>query len=287
MSKMVWIDGRLTPRDQARISVFDHGLLYGDGVFEGLRQYNGRVFRQEAHLHRLFASAHAIRLEIPLNRQELSRAIDQTIAANALTECYVRLIVTRGVGALGVSPAKCDKPSVIIIADGIELYPPETYRSGLEIITASTIRTPPAALSPKIKSLNYLNNILGKWEAIDAGVPEAVMLNHLGYVCECTAVNIFIVCGPELATPPEESGILLGVTRGVVLELAGACGLPARERNLTRYDLYNADECFLTGTGAEVAPVIGIDRRLIGNGAVGPVTKKLMAMFHEYVRRAS
>ena len=286
MAKLIWMDGRLMPRQEARLDVFDHGLLYGDGVFEGLRQYHGRVFRMEAHLRRLYASAQAIRLEIPLHPAQLAQAIETAIAANSLTDCYVRVVVTRGSGALGISPKLCAKPMVIIIADGIELYPPELYRTGMAIITAATPRTAPAALSPKIKSLNYLNNIMAKWEALDAGVPEAVMLNHLGYVCECTADNIFIVRAGALATPPEESGILMGITREVVIELAGAAGLLVRQANLTRYDLHTADECFLTGTGAEVAPVTHIDARPIGTGAVGPITRRLMDAFAAHVRSA-
>ena len=284
MSKMVWMNGQLVPVEQASLGVFDHWLLYGDGVFEGLRQYQGRVFRLSDHLRRLYNSAKAIRLDIPLARQDISTAISATLQANKLTDCYIRLLVTRGVGALGISPATCSRPSIIIITNDIKMYPEETYRNGMAIITASTPRIAAAALSPQIKSLNYLNNIMAKWEAIDAGVPEAVMLNHLGFVCECTADNIFIVRDGQLLTPAEESGILLGITRGVVLELARAAGIPARETNLTRYDLYTADECFLTGTGAEVVPVTSVDKRSIGNGQVGPVTRQLTLAFHHYAR---
>ena len=284
MSKLVWIDGQRVPLAQAKISVFDHGLLYGDGVFEGLRQYNGRIFRPQEHLDRLFDSARAIRLEIPYSASELLRAMEETLAANALQESYIRLVVTRGVGLLGISPANCQRPSVFIITDTIQMYPAELYRTGMAIITASTVRTAPNALSPKIKSLNYLNNILAKWEAIDAGVPEAVMLNHLGYVCECTGDNIFIVRRGELLTPPPESGLLMGITRGVVLELAGKAGIPTRQTNLLRSDLYTADECFLTGSGAEVIAVTSIDKRPIGPGKVGPITQQLSAAFHHYAR---
>ncbi len=284
MSKLVWIDGQRVPLAQAKISVFDHGLLYGDGVFEGLRQYNGRIFRPQEHLDRLFDSARAIRLEIPYSASELLRAMEETLAANALQESYIRLVVTRGVGLLGISPANCQCPSVFIITDTIQMYPAELYRTGMAIITASTVRTAPNALSPKIKSLNYLNNILAKWEAIDAGVPEAVMLNHLGYVCECTGDNIFIVRRGELLTPPPESGLLMGITRGVVLELAAKAGIPTRQTNLLRSDLYTADECFLTGSGAEVIAVTSIDKRPVGPGKVGPVTEKLSAAFHHYAR---
>ncbi len=284
MSKLVWIDGQRVPLAQAKISVFDHGLLYGDGVFEGLRQYNGRIFRPQEHLDRLFDSARAIRLEIPYSSADLLRAMEETLAANALQESYIRLVVTRGVGLLGISPVNCQRPSVFIITDTIQMYPAELYRAGMAIITASTVRTAPNALSPKIKSLNYLNNILAKWEAIDAGVPEAVMLNHLGYVCECTGDNIFIVRRGELLTPPPESGLLMGITRDVVLELAAKAGIPTRQINLLRSDLYTADECFLTGSGAEVIAVTSIDKRPIGPGKVGPITEKLSAAFHHYAR---
>lgn len=284
MSLLVWIDEKLIPQQDAKISVYDHGLLYGDGVFEGLRQYNGRVFKRETHLTRLFDSARSIRLTIPYSMETISAAIDETLKANKLHESYIRLLVTRGVGHLGVSPLNCQRPSVIIITDTIQMYPEEMYRKGMAIITATTMRTHPNSLSPKIKSLNYLNNILAKWEAIDAGVPEAVMLNHLGYVCECTGDNIFIVRKNALYTPPEESGILVGVTRETVLEAARATGIATHEVNLTRHDLYAADECFLTGTGAEVIPVTSIDHRDIGAGAVGPMTKQLMEAFHHRVR---
>ncbi len=285
MNRLIWIDGQLLPRLEARVSVFDHGLLYGDGVFEGIRQYNGRILRLDAHLKRLFDSAKAIRLDIPLTAADLGRAIEETIKANHLTDCYIRVVITRGVGPLGISPSGCLKPTIIIIADTISLYPAEMYESGMAIITAATPRISTAALSPKIKSLNYLNNIMAKWEAIDAGVPEAVMLNQQGFVCECTADNIFITRGGKLITPPEESGILMGVTRGIVLELAEKEGLTAMQQNLTRYDLYTADECFLTGTGAEIIPVTSIDKRKIGSGAAGDITRRLIAAFHEFVRR--
>jgi branched-chain amino acid aminotransferase len=281
---LIWIDGQLVARDQARVSVFDHGLLYGDGVFEGIRQYSGRVFREADHLRRLMDSAKAIRLNIDYNQSDISAAIHETLLANKLTESYIRLVITRGVGPLGVSPLGCGKPSMIIIADSIQLYPRELYLSGMAIITARTIRMPGAALSPKIKSLNYLNNIMAKWEAIDAGVPEAVMINHRGFVSECTAVNIFIVRRGELYTPSDESDILLGVTRAVVIELATAAGIRVHQENIRREDLYAADECFLTGTGAEVIPVTSIDRKPIGGGKVGPVAKRLMEAFHDYVR---
>ncbi len=284
---LIWINGALVSPDRACVSLFDHGVLYGDGVFEGLRQYNGRVFRQADHIQRLYASARAIRLEIPYSQAAIAAAITATLQANKLNDSYIRLVVTRGRGSLDISPANCGTPAVFIIADRIQMYSADTYRDGMAIITASTPRVAAAALSPRIKSLNYLNNIMAKWEAIDAGVAEAVMLNHLGFVCECTADNIFTVREGQLITPAEESGILLGVTRAVVLELAAKANIPTREMNLTRYDLYTADECFLTGTGAEIVPVTSVDKRTIGDGKVGPITRQLTEAFHAYVRNIS
>lgn len=281
---VIWMNGKLVAPEQASVSIFDHGVLYGDGVFEGLREYSGRVFRLTDHIKRLYASARAIRLDIPYRAPELTAAIHETLQANKLTDAYIRLVVTRGSGSLDISPANCGTPGVFIIAGRIAMYSEETYRQGMAIITASTPRIAAAALSPRIKSLNYLNNILAKWEAIDAGVAEAVMLNHLGFVCECTADNIFIVRDGQLITPAEESGILLGVTRGVVLELAQTAGIPTRQTNLTRYDLYTADECFLTGTGAEIVPVVSVDNRSIGDGKPGAMTRRLTDAFHQYVR---
>ncbi len=281
---VIWMNGKLVAPEQANVSIFDHGVLYGDGVFEGLREYSGRVFRLTDHIKRLYDSARAIRLDIPYRAPELTAAIHETLQANKLTDAYIRLVVTRGSGSLDISPANCGTPGVFIIAGRIAMYSEETYRHGMAIITASTPRIAAAALSPRIKSLNYLNNILAKWEAIDAGVAEAVMLNHLGFVCECTADNIFIVRDGQLITPAEESGILLGVTRGVVLELAQTGGIPTRQTNLTRYDLYTADECFLTGTGAEIVPVVSVDNRSIGDGKPGAMTRQLTDAFHQYVR---
>lgn len=281
---VIWMNGKLVAPEQANVSIFDHGVLYGDGVFEGLREYSGRVFRLTDHIKRLYDSARAIRLDIPYRAPELTAAIHETLQANKLTDAYIRLVVTRGSGSLDISPANCGTPGVFIIAGRIAMYSEETYRHGMAIITASTPRIAAAALSPRIKSLNYLNNILAKWEAIDAGVAEAVMLNHLGFVCECTADNIFIVRDGQLITPAEESGILLGVTRGVVLELAQTAGIPTRQTNLTRYDLYTADECFLTGTGAEIVPVVSVDNRSIGDGKPGAMTRQLTDAFHQYVR---
>lgn len=286
MERLIWIDGHLRPKSQANISVYDHGLLYGDGVFEGLRAYHGRVFQLQAHLERLFDSAKAIRLKIPYSLQQIADATHETLHANDMRDGYIRLVVTRGIGYLGISPANCATPSVFIICDTIQMYPKEMYDNGMAIITASTVRNHPNAISPKIKSLNYLNNILAKWEAIDAGVPEAVMLNHLGYVCECTADNIFIVRRGQLLTPTEESGTLIGITRQVVLDLAREANIPLAETNLTRYDLYTAQECFLTGTGAEIIAVTSIDKRQIGDGKVGPLTRQLTEAFHRRVREA-
>ncbi len=284
MALKVWIDGKLVDRGDAKISVYDHGLLYGDGVFEGIRVYAGKIFRVDVHLKRLYDSARAIRLVIPMSVQQFQAALEQTVAANNFKDCYIRAVVTRGVGYLGLNPNKCERPSVFIIADTIEMYPKETYEKGMAVITASVIRNHPNALSPRIKSLNYLNNILAKIEAVDAGVAEAIMLNHLGSVAECTADNIFIVKGGELLTPTTTDGILEGVTRDTILMLARREKIPTRETTLQRHDLYVADECFLTGTGAEVVPVTKIDNRSIADGKPGAITKKLIEAFHRYVR---
>ena len=284
MALKVWIDGKLVDRDDAKISVYDHGLLYGDGVFEGIRVYAGKIFRGDMHLRRLYDSARAIRLTIPLTPQQLLAAIEQTVKVNNFTDCYIRAVVTRGVGYLGLNPNKCAKPSVIIISDTIEMYPKETYEMGMAVITASVIRNHPNALSPRIKSLNYLNNILAKIEAVDAGVAEAIMLNHAGAVSECTADNIFIVHAGELLTPTTYDGILEGVTRDTIFILAKRLDIPCREKTIQRHDLYVADECFLTGTGAEVVPVTKIDGRPIADGMPGPITRKLTEAFHRYVR---
>ncbi len=277
----VYISGDLYERDEARISVFDHGLLYGDGVFEGIRVYGGRIFRCREHVDRLFDSAHAIALDIPMTRDEIVDAMRRTLEANSVTDGYIRLVVTRGVGDLSLDPYRCRDPRVIIITDSIQLYPPEYYDQGLELVTVATVRNHPNAVSPRIKSLNYLNNTLAKIECMQAGVEEAVMLNKDGYVAECTGDNIFIVKGGRLETPPVHAGILEGITRSVVMDLARAAGIDAVERDMTRFDLYVADECFLTGTAAEIVPVVRIDSRQIGDGRPGPVTQKLMALFRE------
>ena len=284
MPRIIFMNDRLVPEEEARVSVFDHGLLYGDGVFEGLRSYSGRVFRLEAHLDRLWASARAICLEIPLSKEVLGRAVNETLAANNLADGYVRLVVTRGAGSLGLDPNRTKNPQVIVIADTIALYAREAYEQGLRIVTAATQRVHPAALSPRVKSLNYLNNIMAKLEGLQAGCVEALMLNHKGEVAECTADNVFVVRGRRLLTPPPDAGILEGITRGAVMELAEAAGIDCREATLTRHDLYTADECFLTGTAAEVLPVVEIDGRKVGPGTPGPMTTRLIADFHRLVR---
>lgn len=284
MALKVWIDGQFYDKDDAKVCVYDHGLLYGDGVFEGIRAYSGKIFEVKAHLQRLFDSAKAIRLQIPYTAEEIEKTIYETMKANDFKDCYIRLVVTRGCGTLGLDPNRCPRPSVIVITDTIRLYPQEMYDQGMAVITASVIRNHPNALSPRIKSLNYLNNILAKIEALDAGVPEAVMLNHEGYVAECTGDNIFIVRHGEIFTPPASDGSLEGVTRAVVMNLAKSSMIPMHERRLERHDLYIADECFLTGTAAEVIAVTKIDGRKIGTGEPGPITKKLLAAFHKFVR---
>ncbi len=281
MGLKVYIDGELKEKEDARISVYDHGLLYGDGIFEGIRAYNGKVFRCKAHIDRLFDSAKGIALNIPIEKEELQEAILQTLKANNLSDAYIRIVVTRGCGTLGLDPAKCSNPQIIIITDSITLYPKEMYENGLEVITVPTTRTSHSALSPKIKSLNYLNNIMAKIEARQAGVVEAIMLNSAGAVAECTGDNIFIVKDGTLITPPPDSGILEGITRKVVMELAECASVKVKEQQLTRFDLYIADECFLTGTAAEVIPVVKIDSRQIGDGAPGQTTLKLLEMFRE------
>ena len=276
----VFIDGKYYDERDAKISVFDHGLLYGDGVFEGIRAYNRRVFKLKEHIDRLFCSAKAILLEIPMSHAEIMDAVVVTCRENKLRNGYVRLVVTRGAGTLGLNPRNCKRPSVIIIADKIQLYPQELYRRGMDIVTVPTMRNLHSALNPAIKSLNYLNNILAKIEANNAHVEEAVMLNAEGFVAECTGDNLFIVKNGELSTPPLSAGALYGITRQTVIELAEAAGIKVSEPNLTRYDLFNADECFLTGTGAEIVPVVKIDGRVIGTGKPGPVTRKLEVNYH-------
>ncbi|NOY65302.1 MAG: branched-chain-amino-acid transaminase [Nitrospirae bacterium] len=275
----IYIDGGYYEKVDAAVSVFDHGLLYGDGVFEGIRIYNGKVFKLRAHIERLYQSAKAIYLEIPMSRDELEDAVLKTVEINQKDNGYIRLIVTRGEGPLGIDPVQCKGPTVIIIVADIQLYPEEYYKKGIEIITASTRRIPSDCLDPRVKSLNYLNNILAKIEARQAGCQEAVMLNTQGFVAECTGDNIFIVKDGELLTPSPCHGALDGITMRTVLELAESLGIRIRETTLTCYDLYNADECFLTGTGAEIVPVVKIDGRVIGNGYPGKVTRLLTEEF--------
>jgi branched-chain amino acid aminotransferase len=284
MSLKIYISGKLFDKDNAKISVYDHGLLYGDGVFEGMRSYGGKVFRLEQHLERLWNSAKAIALEIPLSRPAMAKAVNDTLAANSITDGYIRLVVTRGAGELGLDPNRTSHPQVIIITDHIKLYPEDYYQNGLEIITASTMRNHPAALSPRIKSLNYLNNILAKIEGLKAGCIEALMLNHKGEVAECTGDNIFLVKHGRLSTPPLDAGILEGITRNAVLELARQAGMDVAETALTKHDVYVAEECFLTGTAAEIIPVVRVDDRPIGNGKPGPLTRELTDRFHKLVR---
>ncbi len=280
----VYIDGKYYDEAKAKISVFDHGLLYGDGIFEGIRAYHGRVFKLQEHVDRLYHSAKALLLTIPMSPPEMMRAVVATCRKNRLHNGYIRLVVTRGVGTLGLNPNRCKQGSVIIIAGQIQLYPEAYYRNGLAIVTVPTVRNLHSALNPAIKSLNYLNNILAKIEANNAGVEEAVMLNAEGYVAECTGDNLFIVRDDEVLTPPLAAGALYGITRRVVMELAEEAGWRVREPNLTRYDLFNASECFLTGTGAEIVPVVKIDGRVIGSGKPGPVTRKLMERYHALTR---
>ena len=284
MSLKVYISGQLYDKADAKISVYDHGLLYGDGVFEGLRSYSGKVFRLQEHLDRLWDSAKAIWLEIPMTKEAMAKAVNDTLAANGIIDGYIRLVITRGAGSLGLDPNRTSDPQVIIIADHIALYPREFYDNGLELVTASTARNHPAALNPRIKSLNYLNNILAKIEGLKAGCVEALMLNHKGEVAECTGDNIFLVSKGQLLTPPIDAGILDGITRGAVIELARAAGITVREIALTRHDVYIADECFLTGSAAEVIPVVKVDNRTIGAGVPGPITQDLIRRFHALTR---
>ena len=285
MSLQIYIDGTWYPKAEAKVSVFDHGLLYGDGVFEGMRSYGGKVFRMQEHLDRLYDSARAIHLTIPMPPDELAAAVYKTLELNHLTDGYVRLVVTRGVGDLGLNPYLCPKASIIIIADKINLYPAKLYDEGMEIVTASTVRNHPASINPRIKSLNYLGSILAKIEGLQAGFNEALMLNLNGEVAECTADNIFLIKQGRIATPHVNAGILDGITRRAVIELAQQAGIPVAETTLTRHDVYVADECVLTGSAAEVIPVLKVDSRPIGNGQVGPITKQLIAAFKALVAK--
>ncbi len=276
---LVSIDGRLVPREEARVSVFDHGLLYGDGVFEGIRVYDRRIFRLDAHLARLEDSAHAIGLRIPMDRAALASAVVEAVRANRQADGYIRLVVTRGEGSLGLDPTTCARPCVIVIVAPLAVYPPEHYVSGIRVVTAATRQVAAASVDPRIKSLNYLKNVLARLEAHEAGAAEALMLNPEGFVAECTADNVFAVHGRRILTPPATDGALDGITAGVIRELTGPNGLEWEERRLARYDLFVADECFLTGTGAEIIPMVSLDGRRIGVGTPGPVTERLRAAF--------
>ena len=282
MALKIWLDGKLLDEADAKVSVFDHGLLYGDGVFEGIRVYNGRVFEFEAHLRRLYESAKVIRLKISLDKGELAAAIKQTVEANCIVNGYIRLVVTRGTGSLGLNPFLCKNSGLIIIADKIQPYPEELYETGMKVISATTVRNHPLAIPPQVKSLNYLNNIMAKLEALDNNVPEAIMYNHEGYVAEATVDNVFIVRDGVICTPPVEAGALDGITRKVVIKLAKEENLEVVEKNLTKYDLYICDEFFLTGMAAEVIGIVEIDKRTIGEGRPGPITKRLREKFFKY-----
>jgi len=283
MALKIWLDDKLVDQADAKVSVFDHGLLYGDGVFEGIPVYDGRVFELEAHLRRLYESAKVIRLQIAMDKTEMVAAIKKTVEANGITDGYIRLVVTRGVGTLGLNPFVCTNSCLIIIADKIQLYPEELYETGMKIISATTVRNHPLAIPPQVKSLNYLNNIIAKIEALDYNVPEAIMYNHEGYVAEATGDNVFIVRDGVICTPPVEAGSLEGITRNLVIKLAKEENLEVVEKNLTKCDLYICDEFFLTGTAAEVIGIVEIDGRTIGEGKPGPVTKRLREKFFEYV----
>jgi branched-chain amino acid aminotransferase len=281
----IYIDGEFHDRDTAKISVFDHGLLYGDGVFEGIRVYNRRIFRHRAHLERLYASALALALRIPLDLPALQAAVEETVRRNQREDVYIRLIVTRGVGELGIDPHSCPAPSVIIIVNDVRVYPRELYAGGIKVMTSATRQVSHEAVDPRIKSLNYLKNILAKIDAQQAGAHEAIMLNPEGFIAECTADNLFVIRDGQLLTPSTQDGALGGITRGAVLELAGEARIPAAEARLARYDLYTADEAFVTGTGAELMPVTTADGRPVGAGTPGPITRRLTEAFHALVRR--
>lgn len=283
----IYINGKYFEKNAAKVSVFDHGLLYGDGVFEGIRSYDSRVFKLDAHIERLYESAHTIMLRLHMTKEQMAKAVIDTLKVNGLKDAYIRLVVTRGEGDLGLDPRKCTgNPTVIIIADKITLYPEKFYKEGMEIITVPTVRNLPEALNPQIKSLNYLNNIMAKIEAVNSGCAEAIMLDAAGYVTECTGDNIFIVKNKQLFTPPQCLGTLRGITRDSVLEIAKKNGHPAHEHVFTRHELFNADECFLTGTAAEIIPVVKVDGRLIGAGRPGAVTLSLMKKFHALTKTA-
>jgi branched-chain amino acid aminotransferase len=285
MGAVIYVNGRFVSKNEAMVSVYDHGFLYGDGVFEGIRVYQGRIFKLEAHVDRLFESAHTLGIQIPLDRREMTEAIIETVRRSEFQDAYIRPVISRGPGDLGIDPRKCSKPNVVIIVDAIQLYPEEAYRRGLRMITASTRQRPLDVLNPRIKTCNYLNNILARMEANLVGVEEGLMLTAHGYVAECTADNVFIVKRSRVLTPPAHLGILQGVTRQTVLDLCGTLGIPAAEHTLTLHDMYTADECFLSGTGAELGPVVQLDGRNIGTGRPGPVTMRILAAFRDLAAR--
>ena len=284
MALKIWLHDGLVDESEAKISVFDHGLLYGDGVFEGIRVYGGKIFEFEAHMDRLYESAKALRLDVGMDKAVLADATLKTVEANGVVDGYIRTLVTRGVGDLGLNPFVCEKAGIVIIADNIQLYPEELYETGLKVISANTVRMHPLSLPPQIKSLNYLNNILAKIEGIDKGVPEVIMYNHMGYVAEASGDNVFIVRKGVLYTPPVQAGSLDGITREVVLRIAKEEGIEVVEKDLVKFDLYVADEFFLTGTAAEVIGVVEIDGRVVGDGKPGEMTKRLRKKFFEYAR---
>ncbi len=284
MSIQVYVNGQYFPKEEAKVSVFDHGFLYGDGVFEGIRAYGGRVFRLKEHIDRLYNGARGIMLDIPLTKAEMTEVVLETLRKNELRDAYIRLVVSRGTGDLGLDPRKCQKPTVICITDKIVLYPEKLYNEGMEIITAATRRNRPEGVNPQMKSLNYLNNIMAKLEANLAGVPEAMLLNTEDYVAECTGDNIFIVKDGVLITPPPFVGILVGITRNAIIELAEKIGVKVEEKVFTRYEVFTADECFLSGTAAEAIPVVKVDGRTIADGKPGPVTKKITEAFKELIK---
>jgi branched-chain amino acid aminotransferase len=287
MALKIWLNNALVDEKDAKISVFDHGLLYGDGVFEGIRVYSSKIFELDAHLKRLYESAKVIRLKIDMTPEQLADATRKTVEANSVVDGYIRLIVTRGAGSLGINPFVCEKSQIIIIADNIQLYPEDLYETGIRVISACTIRNHPLAIPPQVKSLNYLNNILAKIEALDAGVPEAIMYNHEGFVAEATGDNIFIIKNGVINAPPIQAGSLEGITRAVVIRLAKTEGIEVVEKNLTRFDLYVADEFFLTGTAAEVIGVVEIDGRQIADGKPGKITGLLRKKFFDYAHGRS
>lgn len=277
----IYVDGAFYDESEAKISVFDHGLLYGDGVFEGIRFYGGGIYKLPEHIRRLYDSAKAIHLQVGLSQEEMTEATLQTVRENQLQDGYIRLLVTRGAGGLGLNPYLCEKASVIIIASKIQLYPEDKYRDGLKVVTCATRRPTPASLSPAVKSLNYLNNVMAKVEAIQGGGDEGLMLNEQGYVAECTGDNVFVVREGRISTPPVSAGALPGITRAAIFDIAASLGTPVVEEPMTRYEIYTADECFLTGTAAEVIPAVELDGRLIGDGQPGPVTRQCMKLFKE------